>query len=457
MNKRIALKEYAAYGISGMGQNMVYILSSMFLMIYYTDVFMIPLQVVGILFLVARLWDACNDFIMGVIVDNTRTKWGKLRPFLMIAPIPIAILTILTFTAPNLTYSLKIVYVFVTYILWGMFYTVGDVPYWGMSASMTNDTKERTILITVTRFLTMVGAGTAMIVIPKLVNTLGNGSDRQGYFLTAIIIAVVGCGLFYFAFFGTRERFEAQKEKTTLTGNYHLLKQNIPLLIILLSSVLGFSRFMAQSAGTYVAKYNLGDGELLSKISAVLFLAILFSIILTPFLLKVFSKKNLYIISSIIGAILYIIMFLVGYQNFNQVLIFVFFTSLSIGFFNVLQTAMIADSVDYLEWKTGKRAEGLCYASQTFFFKLSGALTNFTVSQVLFYTGFIANSPNQHPQVYTGIFSLVSLIPGIGCLLSIIPMFFYKFTEDKQKQCVEEIKLRKINLGGDEYLDESMV
>jgi|SRR5690554_135630 len=163
MNNEMTKKEIASYGVAGLGQNIVYLFSSTFLAIYYTDVFKISPVIVGVLVLTARVWDACNDFIMGVIVDNTRTKWGKLRPYLLIAPIPIAILTVLTFTAPDLTSSLKIVYIFVTYILWGMAYTLGDVPYWGLQAAMSHDSKERTKLITFTRLMTMIGTAIVLL------------------------------------------------------------------------------------------------------------------------------------------------------------------------------------------------------------------------------------------------------------------------------------------------------
>ncbi|QVK18535.1 MFS transporter [Mycoplasmatota bacterium] len=458
MNEKIKIKEIASYGLAGMGQNMVYILSSSFLMIFYTDVFGINARTVGTLFLVARVWDAINDFIMGSVVDNTRTRWGKLRPYLLIAPIPIAVLTILTFLLINYTYSLKIVYIFVTYILWGMVYTIGDVPYWGLSASMSSDTSERTRLITFTRFMTMVGSGASIVGIPLLVENLGNGSEKQGYLLTAIIVSIIGCSLFSLAYFNTKERVIPQKEKVTLIENMKLFLKNTPLLIILFSSILGFSRFMSQSAGTYVTKYNLHDSELYSLLGGVLITSVLFAIIITPLLLKFFTKRNLYILTSIFGAIMYFLMYLTGYDSLIDVLTFVFFSSLSMGFFNVLQTSMIADSVDYLEWKTGKRAEGLCYASQTFFFKLSGGLTNFTMGMVLYYTGFVKDSPNQLPQVYHGIFSLVSLIPGIGCILSIIPMFFYKYTDKDQRYWVEEIKHRKDKMKEKgNQIEESMV
>ena len=445
MNNEITKKETISYGIAGLGQNMVYLLSSTFLMIFYTDVFKINPATVGLLFLVARVWDACNDFIMGVLVDNTRTKWGKLRPYLMIAPIPIAVLTILTFTAPDLTYSLKVVYIFITYILWGMAYTIGDVPYWGLSAAMSHNSEERTKLITFTRLMTMVGSAIAIVGIPVLLNIFSEGEiyDRKGYLITSIIISVIGCGLFSLSFFNTKERVKPQAANTTLKDNLKLLKQNIPLLIVLASSLLGFSRFMAQSAGTYVTKYSLHDEDLFMVLGAVLIISVIIAIAITPLLLRFTTKKKLYIITSIFGAVMYVIMYFFGYDNFTVLLIFLALSSLSMGFFNVLQTAMIADSVDYLEWKTGKRAEGICYSMQTFFFKLSGALTNFTMGLVLAYTGFVENSMNQSQQVYDGIYSLVSLIPGIGCLLSVIPMLFYKFGDKDQKIWVAEIAKRR--------------
>lgn len=445
MKNELTKKEFFSYGFAGLGQNIVYLFSSTFLMIFYTDIFKIKPATVGLLFLVARIWDACNDFIMGAIADNTRTRWGKLRPYLLFAPLPIAILTILTFSAPDFTYTLKVVYIYVTYILWGMAYTVGDIPYWGLQASMTRNSLERTKLITFTRLMTMIGTAIGIVGIPLLLDFFSKGEivDSRGYLITAIIVSVIGCGLFSLAFFNTKERIEPPKEKTSLKENLKLLKTNIPLLIVALSSLLGFSRFMAQSAGTYVTKYNLQNEKLFALLGGVLMLSVIIAIVLTPLLLKYFSKRNLYILTSLFGALMYFVMFFVGYNNLILILIFLFLSSLSMGFFNVLFTAFIADSVDYLEWKTGKRAEGLCYAMQTFFFKLSAALTGFTMSLVLTYTGFVENDMNQAQIVYDGIYSLVSLIPGIGCLLSIIPMLFYKFTDNDQKFWISEINKRK--------------
>ncbi len=444
MENKIPNKEKVFYGMAGLGQNMVYTLQSFFLFYYFNVVYGIDEVTVGSIFLIARVWDAVNDFIMGVIVDNTKTRWGKLRPYLLFTPLPIAVCTVLLFLGPDLIYNLKVIYVAVAYILWGMIYTICDVPYWGLSSAMSNDTDERTKLISFTKIMTMVGSGLAIAVIPILLKSFGGGTDTdpRSYLIVSIIVATIGCGLLSLAFFGTKERVKVSNDKKNAFGNILLLFKNVPLLIILFSSILGFTRFMSQSAGQYVANYILGDGIYVSILGGILILSMICAMLLTPLLTKNHTKKNVYIMTSFIGAIIYFLMYLFGYHNLTIIIFFVFVSSLSMGFFSVLQTSMIADSVDYLEWKTGKRAEGICFSGQTFFYKLDAALIAYAMGWILKFSHFDPDVA-MTVSMKNGVYSLVSLVPGIGCLLSIFPMFFYKFTEDKQSACIKEIRERR--------------
>ncbi|MFP4287367.1 MAG: MFS transporter [Candidatus Izemoplasmataceae bacterium] len=446
----ITRKESWSYAFAGFGQNMIYAYQMSFLLLFYTSVFGIPSWIAGLMFMIAKTWDAFNDILMGTIVDNTKTRFGKLRPYLLIAPLPIMILSVLIFTAFDASLTIKIIYMYVTYILWGMVYTLGDVPYWGLSAAMSPDSLARTKLISFTRIMTMIGTGLVIIGAPLIIEAFGKNDRAQGYLLTSVIISMVGGILFFLAFFNTKERSSIDADKITLKDNIKLLKMNKPLIIIMIASLLGFTRFSAQVAGPYFAEYNLLNLELFSILGAVLILSMIVAMFMTPFLTAKFGKKNVFIATSLFGAITYFIMYFIGYDVFILFVVMLFITSLSMGFFNVLQTSMIADSIDYLEHKTGKRAEGICFAGQTFFFKVTGALTSFMLGVMLSLSGYVENMlpTDANASTLNMIFLFVTIFPGIGCLLSIFPMLKYNFTEDAQRACVLEINARKEGLNG---------
>ncbi len=457
--KELRTQEIIAYGVAGFGQNIIYALSFYFLNNFYTDAFGLTAAAAGTLMLVAKFWDAVMDPIMGTIVDRTRSRWGKLRPFLLFAPIPLAVFTILTFSAPQLNDTMKLVYAYVTYLLWGTIYSACDVPYWGLSAAMTADTQKRAKLISFTRILTMLGIASVYVLMPQILPLFSGmgyspeaiqgatpelqaAMNRQGYFWVAIILTVVGCVLLTLAFFKTRERATQNAERPKLMETLKLVGKNKPLLLLLLSGLLGATMNTVGFAGIYFAKYNLGDEGALTLLAALNLGGMVVAMALLPLLTKRFSKRNIYIAGNIFGAVVSFAFYFIGYSSGILNAVAYVLIGLSSGIFTVLQTALIGDTVDYLQWKTGKRAEGICFAGQTFITKVTAGLSNAAVMWVLAATAFQANA-QATPAVKDGIFMTITLLPAIGCALSIIPLFFYKFTEKQQKMAVEEINARE--------------
>ena len=241
--KYITPKEKWSFAIAGLGQNMAYGIMSSFLLAFYTDiVFSDALWVVTIIMIIARVWDAINDPIMGSIVDRTRTKWGKCRPYLLAAPFPIAIFTILIFIAPDAALGIRIAYAMFTYILWGMLYTMSDVPFWGLPSAMTPNSRERADFISFARVLNGIGSALPFLVM-ELFKQHGNYT-RQSYLYSAISMAVVGAALFSLAFFNTKERIIPPVEKLKIIDNLKLVKQNKPLILVLILGVLCFGRYV---------------------------------------------------------------------------------------------------------------------------------------------------------------------------------------------------------------------
>jgi GPH family glycoside/pentoside/hexuronide:cation symporter/probable glucitol transport protein GutA len=435
-DQKVSVKEKMSFGLAGLGQNMIYNFSATYIMIFYTDMMKLLPAAVGTLMLVARIWDAINDPIMGSIVDRTRTRWGKLRPYLFIVPIPMAIITILTFYVPDLPMGMRLFYAYATYILWDMIFTVSDVPYWGLSAAMSQDPKERMSILSYARILCNLGMAISIIVPPLIISAYGGG--EIGYLISAILMSVFGGALFFLAFFNTRERVEDYGEKTTMRGNLELVKKNKPLVLLQTSRMLGAFRMGLGAAGIYFAKYNLGDEAFFTLLGAILIFSMIAAVFFTPFLYRFFTKKQLYMGSLVFGAIAHLLMFILGYGNMPLVFGLLFLAGMGLGMNDVVMYAMVGDSVDYLEYKTQKRAEGVCFSVHTFTTKLQTAFATFAIGWILTLTGFVENI-SQSANAQNGIFWLISLLPAIASVLSLIPMFFYDFTEKQHKQMLEEM------------------
>jgi len=427
MKTTLQNKEIISFSLAGLGQNLIYNYSATFIMIFYTDVLGLAALSVGTLMLVARVWDAINDPMMGIIVDKTRTRWGKLRPYLLGVAIPMAVFTILTFSNVNLSTQSKLIYAYITYIGWGMVYTVSDVPYWGLSSAMSDDPHDRLRIMTLARILSNVGLAIAIVVPPLVLGMLADHPQRYG--IVAAVISIIGAALFLLAFFNTKERVERPAEVSKLK-DFLLLKENKPLLQLQSSRMLGAFRMILGAAGTYFAKYNLNNEGLFSLLGGTLILSMIFAMILTPYLRRFFSKKALYQGGLIIQAIAHVALFLIGYNQIGLVLLLMFIVGFSMGLNDVIMYIMVNDSIDYLQAKTQRRFEGMIFSLHTFTTKLQTAIGLFVMGLILNLFGFIENVPQSDSSMF-GIFMLLTLLPAVSSLLSLIPMIPYQ--EEKEQ------------------------
>ncbi|MBS3987742.1 MAG: MFS transporter [Erysipelothrix sp.] len=427
MKTTLQNKEIISFSLAGLGQNLIYNYSATFIMIFYTDVLGLAALSVGTLMLVARVWDAINDPMMGIIVDKTRTRWGKLRPYLLGVAIPMAVFTILTFTNVNLSTQSKLIYAYITYIGWGMVYTVSDVPYWGLSSAMSDDPHDRLRIMTLARILSNVGLAIAIVVPPLVLGMLADHPQRYG--IVAAVISIIGAALFLLAFFNTKERVERPAEVSKLK-DFLLLKENKPLLQLQSSRMLGAFRMILGAAGTYFAKYNLNNEGLFSLLGGTLILSMIFAMILTPYLRRFFSKKALYQGGLIIQAVAHVVLFIIGYSQIGLVLLLMFIVGFSMGLNDVIMYIMVNDSIDYLQAKTQRRFEGMIFSLHTFTTKLQTAIGLFVMGIILNMFGFIENVPQSDSSMF-GIFMLLTLLPAVSSLLSLIPMIPYQ--EEKEQ------------------------
>lgn len=478
MEKYVSTKEWMAYAVGALGQGMVYAIMSSYISDFYLTVLKLTPIFVLLLMLLARIWDAVNDPIMGYIVDRTNLKNGKMRPYLLFTPIPIAILTVLLFYSPNLSGTALMAYAAITYVAWGMIYTASDVPFWSLPNIMTPNPDERGNIISKARTANGVGSAVPMAIFMLLGFILpsfgltGTQLEETKYMTIALICAAFGNLLFIRVYFKTKERVNIPMPKKREKGEPSALKLILtckPLILTALMGILSAARYMYQAGAVHVARYSFYIGgdltglsvaereqqlqsniSLVSTVFAVATAAGMFgAMLIMPLLFKKFNYKQIVIATSLLGFVSSLIMWFIGYDNFWACVPFLVLSCIPCGAINICAFAMVGDCLDYMEWKTGVRLTGMGSAIQSFVTKLGNAIsTSFIVLMYIIVNldvasinaDITANPLEMSVSIRTGMFSLVSLIPGISLLICIIPMFFYDLVGEKKKRITKELE-----------------
>ncbi len=444
LDQKLSVKEKIGYGLGDFAANIVFQTVMIFLMYYYTDIFGIPVAAVGTLFLISRIWDGVNDPLMGALADRTKSKHGRFRPWIKWTAIPFGIMAVLMFTTPNFSVSMKIVYAYVTYILMMMIYTANNIPYGALSGVMTSDSIERTSLNSY-RFI--LGQSAALMVqgltLP-LIAILGSGDKALGYQLTMGLFAVIAVVMFYITFYTTKERIEPPKEqKTPVKDDLKDLLRNKPWMILFFMGLVTFIFLSLRIAvGLYYFQYYVGDESLFSMFAVLGTVGLILGIPLSKPLTKKFGKRNTYIMSNTLSGLAVLALFFPGPDQWK----IAYLISTLAGFFNgpgvPILWAMYADTADYSEWKFGRRATGIVFSAATFGQKfgwgIGGALTGWLLA--LFH--YVPNT-EQTPEAILGIKLMLSIIPGVLMILSVILLFFYNLTEPFMDKIQVELSERR--------------
>jgi len=426
-----ARKQSVSMVTAGFGQNFVLTTVSTFLLVYllqYAGISTAGMVVVTLIITVAKIVDAILDPVMGSIIDMTRTRWGKLRPYILFSALPVALLSGLLFTVPDTTEPLKLLYFGVTYVLWGLAYTVCDVPFWGLIGSAFTDPTARTRVIGQVRAFGAIALGLATLGMPWLARLLSFAPETtsQGWSLAVFTTSILGMGVFLLAFFNTRER-QTTAKATGLSFRelFATLVRNTPLLMVLLGSILGFGRFIVQAGGAVFVVIAYGNEGSFTLIGAAIIVGMVVSSFATPVLLRFIKGRTLIVGSSFAAAALYLGMYFAGFENIAVILIFIFLTGLTLGIFLVVQATMIADSVDDVEKRLGVRNDGISFATLTFVSKIMNALAVLVFGIFIVITGY-ENGVTITPQMQNTIFVSITLVPAVSCVLSAIPFLFFR-------------------------------
>lgn len=447
---KLSMKEKLGYASGDLACNLIFQTISIFLLFFYTDVFGISAAAASTLFFVARLWDAINDPIMGAIVDKTNTRWGKFRPYLLWGAIPFGILATLCFTTPDLSYTGKLIYAYVTYIGLGMVYTFVNVPYGALTSSMTQDSKERASLSAIRMFFAQVGGLTVVLGVPYLSSVLGKGNNALGYQLTIAIFAIIGVVLLFITFATTKERYTIKENKVSkesdkskerhvkggFKGAVNILKTNRPLQTLCIVFVVLFGTIsISNSVGLYFFKYNLNRPGLFSLNQSLGIVFMLITLLFVPLMTKKVEKKQLLRYGLVLCLVRPISMM---FTYVPIILAGTVIGYIGIGIAAGLLWGLVPDTIEYGQYKTGVRAEGMTYAIVGFAFKLGMALGGLIPGYVLHWTGYVPDAV-QTSMALVGIKSLVSILPIVLTLIAIISLNYYSLDEKTHKNIIAEL------------------
>lgn len=416
---------YAGYFL---GQNIIYVIPFQFLTYFYTEYVGLSLGDTALLLLLAKVWDAINDPIMGAIVDKLNLKKGKYLPWLKFATYFMPVTLLFLFIKPEGPYLLNLVYAYISYLIFDMVYTVSDAPLFSLSTVMTESVYERDKLMSYGRLAAAVAAITSAVFMSIKAET--------GWTVAVAVYCIVSFLVMFPLQYLAKERVKYQRsEDISFAKIFQYLFRNKYLLIYYLGYMAIGTTNTLQIMAVYFANSNLGDEALVTVIYAVVILPVVLIAPFLPMLIKRFGKKRLTVVCSAVAILLSVVQYFVGYDNLT---LFLAIAAVRVLFMEVplmLYGMFTADCIEYGAYITGARTEGMAFSLQTFVTKLSGAFCNSLCLVLLAFYGYVGNAEDQNivqiEGALHGIWVIMSLVPMVGFIIMIIIMAFYKLDEKK--------------------------
>ncbi|MDD6662733.1 MAG: glycoside-pentoside-hexuronide (GPH):cation symporter [Lachnospiraceae bacterium] len=467
--QKLGGREKFAYGIGAVGKDMVYMLSASYVLYYYQDIMGVSAVAMGMILFIARIFDAFNDPIMGIVVAKTRTKWGKFRPWLFVGTVTNAIVLYLMFAAPPaLTGSGLVAYAAVTYILWGVTYTMMDIPYWSVIPAFTKSGKERENLSALARSCAGVGSALITIITVLSVSALGNlaggktasEAERLGYRYFALLIAVLFMVFITITCLNIKEKSSVDMQTATVREMFGALFRNDQAMTMVVAIVMiNTALYITSNLVIYFFKYDFSPEVWQSNYT--LFntfggaFQILAMMVLFPLLRKFMNTLKLFYVSFSMAFAGYLVLLAItfsGSSNVYLLLIPAFLIMSAIGMLNVIITVFLANTVDYGEWKNYRRDESVIFSMQTFVVKLASGIAALLASVVI--AAFHIRKDETDEVLHAiassdrmGLRMCMTLIP-IAALLIGLAVFkhHYILNEEKTQEIARELEKRKSSM-----------
>ena len=453
---KLSLKEKVSYGLGAVGKDMVYMLSASYILYYYQDILGVSAIAMGMILMAARVFDAFNDPIMGVVVAKTRTRWGKFRPWLLIGTITNAIILYFMFAAPPaLDGSGLVAYAAVTYILWGVTYTMMDIPFWSMIPAFTEGGKEREGLSTLARSCAGVGSALITIITMACVYALGQGNERTGFQWFALIVAVLFILFTIITCVTIKEKSTVDVDSPSVKQMFKALVQNDQAMTVVITIVLiNCALYITSNLVIYFFKYDFGGATWYNDYT--LFntfgggIQILSMMVFFPLMRKFMSTIRVFYTSVVMAILGYAVLFVMMITNISNIwILFIpgFFVFTSFGMLTVLTTVFLANTVDYGQLKNNRRDESVIFSMQTFVVKLASGVAALiasiclTVCNLSDDTSEVAAVVDTATSSVFGLRMTMTVLPIVGLLIAII-VFYKKYilTESKIEEISQELK-----------------
>ncbi len=455
---KLSMKEKASYGLGAVGKDMVYMLSASYVLYYYQDVCGVNAIAMGIILMAARVFDAFNDPIMGVIVAKTKTRFGRFRPWLLIGTLLNAVILVLMFSAPPALDGAGLVaYAAVTYILWGMTYTIMDIPYWSMIPAFTEGGRERENLTTLARSAAGVGSALITVVTMMSVMALGSGDERVGFQRFVLIIAILFVLFILCTCLNIKEKSTVDAESPSVGQMFRALLQNDQAMTVVLTIVLvNCAVYITSNLVIYFFKYDFGGDSWYS--SYTLFnmfggaMQILSMMLFFPLLRRFFNTIRIFYISFSMAVVGYIVLLVLAFTSMANVFVlfipgFLIFSAS--GMLTVLTTIFLANTVDYGEVKNNRRDESVIFSMQTFVVKLASGIAALVASICLSVCNLSSDTDAEAVAEAAG-----SSVAGLRMTMTVFPivMLFiavwlfhkrYQLTDDRVEALAEEIRVKR--------------
>jgi GPH family glycoside/pentoside/hexuronide:cation symporter len=441
---RLSLNEKVAYGLGDTASNFFYQFFNLFVVFYYTDIFGLSAAVVGTMTLSIRVFDAIVDPTIGIVADRTNTRWGKFRPYLLWVALPYGILGYVMFLNPSLTQDGKLVYAYATYGLMWIAYSAINIPYSALMGVMSPSSQERTSLSTYRFIFAFIGQFLIVRLVVPLKNLLGHGNEAEGIRYTMLIFAVLSVILFLYTFANTRERVKPPaNQKGDFRTDLANVFRNGPWVALFISGL--FTLINAAVRGgsiIYFFKYVVRDESKFTLYGTTGSVAFIAGAVCTKLFLRMGDRRMLMIVLSIINALGMASFYFVDPHSYGLLIGLNIVASFVVGPTPAILWSMYADTVDYGEWKFGRRTTGLLFSAAVFSQKIGLAIGTGALGWMLAYFGFVANT--ELPALTTnGIRLLFSAIPAALALMGAFAIFFYPITDLKMKEIEAELASRK--------------
>lgn len=448
-------KEKVSYGLGAVGKDMVYMLSASYVLYYYQDLLGVNPFAMGVILLVARVFDAFNDPIMGIIVAKTRTRWGKFRPWLFIGTLLNAVVLYLLFSAPPALDGAGLVaYAAVVYILWGVTYTMMDIPYWSMIPAFTESGKEREGLSAMARTCAGVGSGLIVMATVACVALFGGDNEATGFSRFALLVAVLFVLFITITCINIREKSTVNVEAPTVGEMFRsLLKNDQAVTVVIAIVLINTAMYITSNLVIYFFKYDFGGNDWRTAYTTFnIFggvIQVLAMMVMFPLLRKFFSALKTFYIGLGMAFAGYASLLILSFTNMaNVFLLFIpaFFIFGANGILSVLTTVFLANSVDYGEWKNNRRDESVIFSMQTFVVKLASGVAALIASVCLgiFHMDDSDGAALAAQSSVIGLRMTMTVLPIIGL---VIALFYFRkkflLTQEKVDELTRKLKERK--------------